>query len=612
MFSKVCYNYFRVRSVDMKENEDIKKDSLEKNDIPKKTETKNSDEKVIVKKFKRFYMKIINFSLKAYLHKLKKDKIAFLELCVVFILLITLISTAGIIFSKLNNNYGVVKYIEENGIRYIGIKDGFITEKLVVESGDPLPEIKEYFSENYDLDDDASIKYYEDNDELSLEAFTYKKNDVYYVRDYKNINVEISNKGETYKTLLVIDDNKAPHVILQNVSIIQGDLLDANNFVAVFDDQSQTTDFTATMIGSLDYSNVGTYSVSVSVCDIANNCTDGDTQLTVRKKATSTIAEDDKLTSDDESKPTASEDKGDKNNNSNGSSNNSNSNGSSNNNSGGNSNNNSNSNSNNNNNNNNGNSGNSGNNSSGNGNSNNNSGSSGNSNNNSNSGSGETNNNSNNSINSNTKPAERVYLGTKTSENFPIKTIDHYGAKEITYAKSVTYDYYSDGYIQVKNYTGDTWVDWDYSGYKADIPAMKVEALTHWDLNSYTRSLFIEQTNKIRKSYGLADLELDNELCNAAQVRALEIIYSNNFSHTRPIGGSVKSLVNEYGIIASGKEPYYGENIARGYQSDYSAFRGFANSSGHLAIMTRSYYKKMGVARIAHRGTNYWVVLFIT
>ena len=89
-----------------------------------------------------------------------------------------------------------IKYIEENGMKYISIKDGFIAEELKVQAGALLPNLKEYFNESYELGSDATVTYYDGDESLEVADFTYVKDDNTYVRGIKNLTAKITNNNE--------------------------------------------------------------------------------------------------------------------------------------------------------------------------------------------------------------------------------------------------------------------------------------------------------------------------------------------------------------------------------------------------------------------------------
>ncbi|MBN1591087.1 MAG: CAP domain-containing protein [Pirellulales bacterium] len=100
----------------------------------------------------------------------------------------------------------------------------------------------------------------------------------------------------------------------------------------------------------------------------------------------------------------------------------------------------------------------------------------------------------------------------------------------------------------------------------------------------------VTYTNEQRKRYGLAPLEIDQELVASARDHAIWMTRNRTLQHTRrPVA----------------------ENIAMGYPSSQSVVRGWMNSSGHRANILNRGYRRIGVA--AYRtasGTIYWCQQF--
>jgi uncharacterized protein YkwD len=110
----------------------------------------------------------------------------------------------------------------------------------------------------------------------------------------------------------------------------------------------------------------------------------------------------------------------------------------------------------------------------------------------------------------------------------------------------------------------------------------------------------LKLVNEERTSRGLSALELDENLCAAAEVRAGEVL--RRFSHTRPNRTSWMTVFNEFGISYN----ICGENIARGFNSSKSVVDAWMNSSGHRANILNPNYTHMGVGK---NGTG-WGQLF--
>jgi uncharacterized protein YkwD len=550
-----------------------------------------------------------------------------------------------------------IKYIEENGMKYISIKDGFIAEELKVEAGELLPNLAEYFNESYKLSNDATVSYYEGEDSLEISDFTYVKNDNTYVRGIKNLTAKITNNNENYESKLVIEDTEKPVVLLQNVTITEGEAVDATKFVAIYVDNSQLLDFNATIVGTDDYSKIGSYELKINVCDMANNCVLNTAMLTIKEKEI--VLEEDissfetgsgeedgsgetpggenpggenppstpkpevvpapsitKLTlskgtlsptfkssvtsykatvanSVSSVKVTATAAKGStfisgygtrtvnlkvgsnttyvKVKNSDNktvaykivitrkaaeST------------SGG---------------------GNSG-------------------------GSGGSTGGGTGSEEPPTPEKERVFIEKRTSSNFPFKMINHYGAKEYFLASTVTYNLYTDNYVEVLSFDGSIWTEWDFSGYKTDVKAMKKEAEEVLAANASTREYFLEKTNATRAANGVAPVTLDYDLSVVATMRTFELTYGNTLSHTRPDGQRFYTILKEYGFKAGylNGTKHYGENMAYWQNTDASAYTALISSSGHKQNILDSRWKKMGVGTFTFYGRRYWIQLFTT
>ena len=111
-------------------------------------------------------------------------------------------------------------------------------------------------------------------------------------------------------------------------------------------------------------------------------------------------------------------------------------------------------------------------------------------------------------------------------------------------------------------------------------------------------------TNEFRAESGLAPLERDAALEEAAALRARELAQS--FSHTRPGGGSFASALDECGAEYMSA----GENIASGYVTAADAFEGWTESPGHAANIAGDYARLAVACHVSEAGVAYWVQLF--
>ena len=111
--------------------------------------------------------------------------------------------------------------------------------------------------------------------------------------------------------------------------------------------------------------------------------------------------------------------------------------------------------------------------------------------------------------------------------------------------------------------------------------------------------------NAARQDAGLSELELDADLCAAAQARAQEIAQS--FSHTRPDGSSCFTILEEFGVSYRAA----GENIAMGQRTPEEVMDGWMNSSGHRANILNGTFTSIGVGYyVDGAGAAHWVQIF--
>lgn len=108
----------------------------------------------------------------------------------------------------------------------------------------------------------------------------------------------------------------------------------------------------------------------------------------------------------------------------------------------------------------------------------------------------------------------------------------------------------------------------------------------------------LELLNAEREAVGRAPLIMDQELLDAAMLRAAECaVY---YSHTRPDGEKCFTASDKMG----------GENIAIGYMSAESVMNGWMNSAGHKANILNESYKSVGVGCFFNGQGYTWVQCF--
>lgn len=108
-----------------------------------------------------------------------------------------------------------------------------------------------------------------------------------------------------------------------------------------------------------------------------------------------------------------------------------------------------------------------------------------------------------------------------------------------------------------------------------------------------------------RSAAGLPALQLDLQLCAAAQRRAAES--SLQFSHYRPDGNSCFSVLEERNLSYC----HAGENLASGQDSPQKAVADWLKSPEHCANMLDPSFRKTGVAVLTDSSGGYiWAQLF--
>ena len=122
--------------------------------------------------------------------------------------------------------------------------------------------------------------------------------------------------------------------------------------------------------------------------------------------------------------------------------------------------------------------------------------------------------------------------------------------------------------------------------------------------NSYARQV-LDIVNRERAAVGLSALSWSDELANAANIRAKEMVIL--CEHTRPNGTSCFTVFDECGI----KYRCAGENIAWGQTTPEEVMEDWMNSPEHRANILKGDYGKLGVSYlVTENGWRYWAQLF--
>ncbi len=146
----------------------------------------------------------------------------------------------------------------------------------------------------------------------------------------------------------------------------------------------------------------------------------------------------------------------------------------------------------------------------------------------------------------------------------------------------------------------------DYSGYSGTTAGLLSDAKSLASENSSKYTEVLNIVNGYRSEVGASALTIDQNLNIAATIRAMEMGYSNEYSHTRPNGSDCTTILNELNIS------WYlaGENIAYGQKTPSVVCNDWYNSPGHRANMLNTNFTKIGVGYFNFYGITYWVQIF--
>ncbi len=200
---------------------------------------------------------------------------------------------------------------------------------------------------------------------------------------------------------------------------------------------------------------------------------------------------------------------------------------------------------------------------------------------------------------------KRTKVKTETIEESEIVETK-YGVDKtkITTYKIITY---SDDTTE-KNKSSETY-KYNYAGFNATTTDLLAEATTISQNNMPSYNEVVAKVNEYRSAAESEPITLDEQLCLAATIRAMELAYANKFEHIRPNGKSFSTILEDFKISYSAA----GENIAAGHTTVSGVMQSWYNSSQHRANMESKYFKKIGVGKYKLPNSKYgtyWVQLF--
>lgn len=167
-----------------------------------------------------------------------------------------------------------------------------------------------------------------------------------------------------------------------------------------------------------------------------------------------------------------------------------------------------------------------------------------------------------------------------------------------------TYKLYSDG--SKKTVNEYTHYEVDGTNFNAKTSDMLPEAIENMNVYKDIVNDVVKYTNEFRAEVGKAPLTLDETLTKAAMVRAIEMAYSDKFSHERPDGNMCYYIMRDFGQDIYG----VGENIASRQRNAKEVSYAWKGSQGHYENMISASFTRIGVGVINFYGTYYWVQLF--
>ena len=155
-----------------------------------------------------------------------------------------------------------------------------------------------------------------------------------------------------------------------------------------------------------------------------------------------------------------------------------------------------------------------------------------------------------------------------------------------------------------QNSDGESYGDGDSSdnSEETDIPSASEDVNSDYNLlaraqiNTVTYSAYANEVLRLvnieRANVGVAPLVLDEALCNAANMRAIEMDCTGVFGHKRP---NDHSCFEVYDICNVEWQNACGENIAAGQATPEDVMKSWLSSAGHKANILSPEYTKMGL-----------------
>ena len=117
---------------------------------------------------------------------------------------------------------------------------------------------------------------------------------------------------------------------------------------------------------------------------------------------------------------------------------------------------------------------------------------------------------------------------------------------------------------------------------------------------------FAGMLNAVRADNGSAPVSFDARLGRAAQVHANDMLAMGRMTHTGSDGSNAGQRITRQGY----NWRTWGENVARGYQTEASVLNGWVNSPGHQANNINPNFEDFGLAKAGSGSQLYWALVF--
>lgn len=152
-------------------------------------------------------------------------------------------------------------------------KENIVKDSLQIEINSQVPKPTDYFEDT--PKENLNINYYQNEKEVELKTDVVTSYDV------------IISGNKNYRSKLNIVDTTAPEVELKNVTIFENNSYFPQDFISSYKDNSGSDKYTIEFVNS-DQANlkkVGTYDISLKICDVNNVCTEKNTVLKINTKS---------------------------------------------------------------------------------------------------------------------------------------------------------------------------------------------------------------------------------------------------------------------------------------------------------------------------------------